>query len=446
MPIKHNLSIIGLGKLGSSMVAAYASKGYKVVGVDLNDEFVKAVNEGRAPVVEPHLAEYLSRNKERISATTDYKDAVLNSDISFIIVPTPSKENGDFSTEYVVQAGKKIAQALKEKQGFHLVVLTSTVTPGSTERELLFVLEKYSEKKCGQDFGLCYNPEFIALGSVIQDLLNPDFILIGEFDKRSGDILEEFYKNICFQETPIKRMNIVNAEITKIALNTYVTTKISYANMLAELCEKIPGANVDVVTDALGCDSRIGSKYLKGALGYGGPCFPRDNRALISVAKKFNASLPIAEVVDKINQKQTSRLAEKVISLLPPNGKTAILGLSYKPDTPVIEESQGVALAKFLLEKNIHLIVYDPMAMENARNVFGDKVYYASSLKKCLESADVIIITTPWHEFKAIEPGDLKREHYKPVLIDCWRILDYQKYQQVVKYVAPGINLLWETN
>jgi len=437
-----SLSIIGLGKLGSSMVGAYASKGYRVIGLDLNPDFVKAINEGRAPVIEPNLAEYLSQNKERISATQDYKKAVLNSDITFIIVPTPSMEDGDFSTEYVAEAGARIGRVLKEKEAFHLVVLTSTVTPGSTERDLLRVLEQESGKKCGQDFGLCYNPEFIALGSVIRDLLSPDFVLVGEFDKKSGDILEGFYKNICPEGTLIKRMNIVNAEITKIALNTYVTTKISYANMLAELCERIPGANVDVVTDALGCDSRVGHKYLKGALGYGGPCFPRDNRALISVAKKFDTPLFIAEATDKINQRQAVRWVEKIISLLPPGGRVSILGLSYKPDTPVIEESQGIAIAFRLLEKNIPLSVYDPMAIENAKKVLGDRAFYPSSLKECLQFGDLIIITVPWKEFKSIKPEDLKREGKKPILIDGWRILDIQEFKEVAKYIAPGLNFL----
>jgi len=437
-----SLSIIGLGKLGSSMVGAYASKGYRVIGLDLDPDFVKAINEGRAPVIEPNLAEYLSQNKERISATQDCKKAVLNSDITFIIVPTPSMEDGDFSTEYVAEAGARIGRVLKEKEAFHLVVLTSTVTPGSTERDLLRVLEQESGKKCGQDFGLCYNPEFIALGSVIRDLLSPDFVLVGEFDKKSGDILEGFYKNICPEGTLIKRMNIVNAEITKIALNTYVTTKISYANMLAELCERIPGANVDVVTDALGCDSRVGHKYLKGALGYGGPCFPRDNRALISVAKKFDTPLFIAEATDKINQRQAVRWVEKIISLLPPGGRVSILGLSYKPDTPVIEESQGIAIAFRLLEKNIPLSVYDPMAIENAKKVLGDRAFYPSSLKECLQFGDLIIITVPWKEFKSIKPEDLKREGKKPILIDGWRILDIQEFKEVAKYIAPGLNFL----
>lgn len=418
------------------MVAAFALRGYKVIGVDTNPGFVQLINEGKPPVFETNLADYLRENKFWISATQNYEEAVLNSEITFIIVPTPSNEEGDFSMQYVREAGKKIGEVIKRKPGFHLVVLTSTVTPGSTEKNLLPILQEYSGKKAGVDFGLCYNPEFIALGNVIDDLLNPDFVLIGESDKKSGDILESFYKNFCQNNPPIKRMSIINAEITKIALNTYVTTKISYANMLAELCEKIPGGNVDVVTDALGCDKRIGHKYLKGALGYQGPCFPRDNRALIYTAKKFGTSLPIAEATDRINQQQVPRLTEKILSLLPRGGKVSILGLAYKPKTNVIEESQGLELAKILSERGISVTVYDPEALEEAKK-YLNKVIFANSLKESVNDSDLILIATPWEEFKNIEPNWLKP---KAILFDCWRILDPEKYKEVAQYLPLGVN------
>ncbi len=430
------ISIIGLGKLGSPMAAAYASMGYKVIGVDINSDFVKAINEGRAPVFEPSLQEYLKANKERIFATQDCREAVLDSEITFIIVPTPSEGEGGFSTKYAQEAAKKIGESLKEKNDFHLVVLTSTVCPGSTESDLRPVLENYSGKKCGKDFGLCYNPEFIALGNVIHDLLNPDFILMGESDERSGEILESFYKNICGSNPPIKRMSIVNAEITKIALNTYVTSKISYANMLAELCEKIPGGNVDVVTDALGCDTRIGRKYLKGGLGYGGPCFPRDNKALVYTAKNFGASLPIAEATDEINQRQVPRLVERILSLLPQNGKVSILGLSYKPDTDVIEKSQGFEIAKALSEKKIPVTAYDPATAEKTRQVLSN-VVFANSLEESVKNSDLVLISVPWKEFENIKPGWLKQG---AILFDCWRMLDEKKYRGKVKYIGLGIN------
>jgi UDPglucose 6-dehydrogenase len=180
----------------------------------------------------------------------------------------------------------KIGKALARKNSYHLVVLSSTVMPGATEK-IRQMLEQTSGKRCGEEFGFCYNPEFIALGSVIRDMLNPDMLLIGESDERAGQILAGIYGNVCKSKPVVARMNFVNAELTKLSVNTYVTTKISYANMLAEICEKLPGADADVVTSALGLDSRIGRKYLKGALGYGGPCFPRDNVAFAALARSL---------------------------------------------------------------------------------------------------------------------------------------------------------------
>ena len=279
------LSIIGLGKLGAPMAAVMAHKGHVVVGVDVNADYVAAIQQGHAPLKETGLEEMIQANRERLSATVNYEEAVLGTDATFIIVPTPSDPDGTFSLRNVMIAAEKIGAALRKKQGWHLVVLSSTVMPGSTGGKLLPALEAHSGKKCGEGFGLCYNPEFIALGSVIRDMLNPDMILIGESDERSGEILEKLYTGVCDSNPHIRRMNHVNAELTKISVNTFVTTKISYANMLAQVCETLPGADVDVVTSAIGCDSRIGQKYLKGALGYGGPCFPRDNLAFSALAR-----------------------------------------------------------------------------------------------------------------------------------------------------------------
>jgi UDPglucose 6-dehydrogenase len=302
-------------------------------------------------------------------------------------------------------------------------------------------LESHSGKKCGVDFGLCYNPEFIALGSVIHDMLNPDFVLVGESDVRSGAVLEEFYKGILDNDAPVVRMNIVNAELTKISVNTFVTTKISYANMLAEVCERIPGCDVDVVTSAIGLDTRIGRKYIKGALGYGGPCFPRDNVAFAHMARSVGAEPTLAEAADAVNWRQVSRLVDLVSSHLPEGGRVGILGLSYKPDTNVVEESQGVKLARSLLSTGVPVVLYDPLAMDNARQVLGDGPTFVSSPQECVQQADVIVITIPWAEFKEIQPADLARNPGRPVVLDCWRILDGEQFAEVADYVALGLGL-----
>ncbi|RKY38797.1 MAG: UDP-glucose/GDP-mannose dehydrogenase family protein, partial [Candidatus Omnitrophota bacterium] len=269
-----SISVVGLGKLGLCMAACFASKGYKVVGIDIDKNKIDLINRGINPIQETGLTRLIQKYKENLKATSDYEEAILNSQITFIVVATPSEADGSFSNEQLEEALKKIGLILKKKKQYHLVVITSTVMPGTTEHVGRYILEEASGKKCGKDFGLAYNPEFIALGSVIHDFLNPDFVLIGEMNKKDGDILVKIYENICENTLRFARMNPINAEIAKISLNCYITTKITFANFLGAICEKVPGANAEVITQALGLDSRIGSKYLKPGLGYGGPCFP----------------------------------------------------------------------------------------------------------------------------------------------------------------------------
>jgi len=417
------------------MAAVMAHKGHVVVGVDVNAAYVAAIQQGRAPLKETGLEEMIQANRERLSATMDCEEAVLATDVTFIIVPTPSDPDGTFSLRNVMIAAEKIGAALRKKESWHLVVLSSTVMPGATGGKLLPALEAHSGKKCGEGFGLCYNPEFIALGSVIRDMLNPDMILIGESDERSGEILERFYTGVCDSNPHIRRMNHVNAELTKISVNTFVTTKISYANMLAQVCETLPGADVDVVTSAIGCDSRIGQKYLRGALGYGGPCFPRDNLAFSALARANGVPPILSEATHQLNQSQAPRLARWILSRLPEGGTVGIMGLSYKPNTEVIEESQGLTLAKHLLSIGVPVVVYDPAAMENAQPQLAGKVTFATSVADCARQADVLAITTPWAQFREISPDDFKRH---AIVLDCWRMLDKDAVGAVVEYLALG--------
>ncbi|HEV3333102.1 MAG TPA: nucleotide sugar dehydrogenase [Bryobacteraceae bacterium] len=432
------LSIIGLGKLGAPMAAVMAHKGHTVVGVDVNPGYVTAIQEGRAPVNEPGLAEMIQANRARLSATSDCEEAVLATEVTFIIVPTPSGPDGKFSMRYVLSVAEKIGSALRRKNDWHLVVLSSTVMPGCTGGQLLPLLEEQSGKRCGVDFGLCYNPEFIALGSVIRDMLNPDMILIGESDLRSGDLLEGLYQRACESQPRIQRMNYVNAELTKLSVNTFVTTKISYANMLAQICETLPGADVGVVTSAIGCDSRIGQKYLKGALGYGGPCFPRDNVAFSALARANGVPALLAEATDQTNRGQVPRLAELILARLPQGGTVGILGLAYKPDTDVIEESQGLQLAKRLLDGGVTVVVYDPAAMVNARSQLSGNVTFARSAGDCARQADVLAITTAWAEFAYLSPIDLKTGGRKPFVLDCWRILEQERFEKAADFQSLG--------
>jgi UDPglucose 6-dehydrogenase len=432
------VAVIGLGKLGSPMAAAVAARGVAVIGADLDSVKVEKINRGEAPVNETDLAEYIRRGKGRLSATTDLEAATTAAEVVFIIVPTPSEPQGGFSIRHVLSACEAIGCGLKKKKGFTVVVITSTVMPGSTGGPIRESLEKNSGKKAGKDFGLCYSPEFIALGSVIHDFLNPDFILCGESDPHSGKILDAFYQKVCENEPHVAHMNYANAELSKLAVNTFVTTKITYANMLAHICERLPGGDVDTVTAAIGHDTRIGVKYLKGAVGYGGPCFPRDNLAMGALARGLDLKAALAEATDSQNRAEVLRLADLVKKHATSGSKVGILGLSYKPDTEVIEESQGVLLAKQLLEEDLGLMVYDPMAMDAARVVLGDRPQYCGSAEDCVRQADIVVITVPWKEFLRI-PGSAFTGR-RIVLIDAWRIAP-PAWRSKTRYIPIGVNV-----
>jgi len=437
--VKNVISIIGLGKLGASMAAAMADRGFHVIGVDVSKAAVDNLNAGKAPVQETNLQDYIDRNRTRLSATLSHRDAIMQSDITFVIVPTPSDKNGAFSIKYAATAFAAIGKALKEKKGYHTVVLTSTVLPGSTRYGLLSVLERESGKVCGKDFGLCYSPEFIALGSVIHDFLNPDFLLVGEFDKKSGEILESYYKKIMEKKPPCKRMSIENAELAKISLNSYVTMKITFANILTELCEKLPGGDVDVVSDAIGLDKRIGRKYLTGGLGFGGPCFPRDNVALSYFAGSLGVRNEIAEATDRFNRTIPYRFADRLIPLVKPGSTVAILGLSYKPFSCVVEESQSILLAQAFARNNFTVIGFDPLANENAQFALKDDIEIKESIKECLNLADVVLITTQDPAFRSLKLNDFLQDKKEAIVVDFWRILhDELSGKPGIHYIPVG--------
>lgn len=432
------LTVVGLGKLGSPMVACLASKGFDVIGVDVDEQKVAAVADGRAPVFEPQLDELLAANQERIDATTDLAHAVARSDMTFIVVATPSDAHGGFSLKWVLPACETIGTALAAKDGFHTVVLTSTVMPGSTAAEVVPALERASGKRCGVDFGVCYSPEFIALGSVIRDFLNPDFLLVGESDERAGSMLEALYRRVVETDAPVARMTFVNAELAKLSVNTFVTTKIAYANMLARMCERLPGADVDVVTEAIGLDTRIGRKYLRGAISYGGPCFPRDNVALATLARQIGAPAFVAEATDSANRDGIQRLADLAEQQLPDGGSVAVLGLSYKPNTDVVEEAPGMLLVRALAERGVDVVAYDPAAGPNAERALDGAGRIVGSVAEAVAGADAVVIATAWDEFRRIEPAQLARDGEPRVVIDCWRVLPREEFESVVDYVELG--------
>jgi len=440
----HRISFVGMGYVGLCTGVCFASKGYETILSDTDKVKVDSVSKGVSPFYEPNLEKMLLEavNKECLKATLGREEAISRSNITFITVGTPPKPDGDIDLRFVRSAAEEVGSALRKKESHHLVVMKSTVIPGTTESVVKPLLERRSGKRCGIDFSLCVNPEFLREGSAIHDTLNPDRIIIGEHDKKSGDILEDLYLEFYGDKMPpMVRTNIPTAELVKYANNAFLATKISFINQIANICEKIPEVDVKTVAKSIGLDKRIGRLFLNAGLGYGGSCFPKDVKALITFSKGLGYDPVLIDAVDDVNKVQPYKaveMAEKLVGNL--QGKrVAVLGLAFKPRTDDMREAVSIKVVDKLLEKGAIVIVYDPVAMNNATKIFGETVEYASSAITCIRDADCCIIATEWNEFKKITPDDFIENMKRPVVIDGRRIYDPREYNRKLEFMAIGL-------
>lgn len=406
------ISVIGLGKLGSCTAACFAYKGYDVIGIDINQKIINLLNEGISPYIEPKLDNFLKESNGRLRCYNNYEHAILETDITFLILPTPSKVDGEFSDEYLKDALKKLSTILKNKHNYHTFVIVSTVSPGTIEYSLIPLIESISKKKLYIDFGIVYNPEFIALGSVIDDFLNPDLVLIGEGNKKDGDLVETIYKRVCNNKPYIARMSIISAEITKISLNSFVTMKISFANTLGNICKKVKGANINDIMKALGNDRRISPYYIKAGPPYGGPCFPRDNKAFLNFAQKYGINAKLAKATDEINNTQIDIIFNEILEKLPQNKTLSIIGLSYKDGTYVTEESASIKLIKKLPLNDIKVYCYDELAK---LEIDHPNIYQIKDLYECIDKSSLILLMS-----KNEEIFNIVKKMNNKTIIDPW--------------------------
>jgi UDPglucose 6-dehydrogenase len=357
-----------------------------------------------APVDEPLLAETIQAGRGRLRASTNPQD-LLGTDASFFIPPTPSLPEGSFSNEFLLRAMQSCAQVVGRagKKG-HLFVCSSTTTPGACDAVLVPMIEKETAGQCGRDFGFCYNPEFIALGNVINGLLEPDLVLIGESDPASGAALEALYRQYNRNQPQISRMSLVSAELAKISLNSYITMKISFTNQLRMIAERFPKADIHAVLDAIGSDSRIGRKYLRAGLSYGGPCFPRDNRLVAFTARQVGVSAPLAEASDRVNEDTKHSLVEKVKANLGPHDTVAVLGVTYKPDTYITEEAAGLFVAQQLKRQGYRVLVHDFAATPaNSPNLHEFEMITDLGALASQGSIKLAVLCCPWPQYSGIK-------------------------------------------
>lgn len=422
----RKIAVFGLGKLGACIAAALAARGFEVIGFDVDRSKVQALARRQAPVDEPRLQETILEAGDRLRTAGTVADAVNQSEAAFFVPATPSLPDGSFDNKFLLQALRAVAEEVRPlHKRRYLFVVNSTVTPGSCDGLFTPLLEEVIGGKRGTDFGLCYNPEFIALGNVIQGLLAPDFVLIGESDPQSGQLLAGVYERFCRNSPPRERMSNLNAEWAKISVNSFVTMRISFVNQLAAVCARIPGADPGVILAAIGKDHRIGQSYLKPGLGYGGPCFPRDNRLFRFAAESARAEAPLAAASDRINDQVNQRLLDTVLAHAPNGTPVGVLGLAYKPDTSVIERSPGVWLSQQLAERGCRVLAHDYAAGANAASVLNSGL-----IRVCADPHEVfenrcavLVITCAWAAYPSLIEAAAPELAEGTVIIDPWRML-----------------------
>ncbi len=415
--MSKTISVIGAGYVGLITGVGFARLGHNVICRDINKKAVDTINSGRSHIYEKGIDEILEKAVgKNLKATIDLKESVLTSDITFICVGTPSKDNGNINLKHVKEVIRDIGEILKEKS-YHVIVVKSTVTPGTTEKIIIPLLERSSGKKVGIDFGVAVNPEFLREGVAIEDFLNPDRIIIGSYDQRSGDLTEELYSDF---NCPVLRTDLKTAEMIKYASNAFLATKISFINEIGNICKGL-GINIYDVAEGIALDHRISPHFLKSGLGFGGSCLPKDTKELVFKARSLGYEPNLLTSVIKVNEDQPKRLLNLVRKRINSfNGKkVAILGLSFKGDTDDTRDSQAFPVIKQLLKENANITAYDPKAEENTKILFEDQIQYADSAKAALENSDIALILTDWKEFENLDFDGMK----KKIVIDARNII-----------------------
>lgn len=442
---KPKISVIGVGYVGLCTAVGFASKGYNVVASDVDAKKATKINQGIPPFHEPELQEKLAlsvQNGNLKCLINQTEQAVLETDLTYVAVGTPSKPDGSIDLQYIEAASRDIGKALKKKEAYHVTIIKSTVVPGTTQNVAKPILEKESKKQCGKHFGLCMNPEFLRQGSAFQDTINADRIVIGSHDKKVGDTIEKLYKNFYGAKVPpIIRTTLSTAELIKYASNSMLATKISFINTIANMCEHIQGADVKVVAEAMGLDKRIGPLFLDAGLGYGGSCFPKDVKALIACSKTSGYNPKLLETVESVNKTQPLKAVEFCKQQLGnlKDKNIAILGLAFKPDTDDMREARAIPIINKLIAEDAKVTAYDPVAIPVAKTIFQNKIKYATSALNCIKGADCCIIVTEWNEFTVLTPEDFKKHMRQANIIDGRRIYNPTKFKEKLNFNAIGL-------
>jgi len=438
----NRIGIVGLGYVGLPLACAFASRSFKVVGLDTDLEKVELIKKGEAPIYEEGLQDLLKKvlEEKSLKVTSSYEEMLEESDACFICVGTPSSPDGSVDLRYVKETIEMLGESYRRVDKYFLLVVRSTIPPGTTINVIRKILEESSSKNIGE-YGLCFNPEFLREGRALYDIFNPDRIIIGAIDEESGRILLDIYKKFHgISMPPVLITNPTNAELIKYVSNVFLATKISFINMISQICQRIPNADVKVVAEGIGMDKRIGREFLNAGLGWGGSCFPKDVKAFLRFGEEIGLRLNLVESIIEINESQIEnavKLVEELVGRL--DRKTiSILGLAFKPGTDDVRESRSIRLVEELLKYNVEIKVHDPKALEKAKKILGDRVIYCRTIEECLTGSDLCILGTEWVEYKELKQETLKKYMRRPALLDCRRLYDPEEFKEI-RFSAIGL-------
>ena len=422
-----HIAVVGSGYVGLVTGACLADFGMDVTCVDKDKRKIDMLKEGRIPIYEPGLDALVAKNEKsgRLHFTTELKEAIEKSLAIFIAVGTPPREDGSADLTYVVE----VAQAIADHMNGYKVVVTKSTVPIGTGKLIEKVIKDRNSK---QPFSVVSNPEFLREGSAIGDFMRPDRVVIGARDPQAIAIMKDIYAPLYLIETPFVITNVESSELIKYASNAFLATKITYINEVAELCELL-GADVHHVAKGMGLDRRIGPKFLHPGPGYGGSCFPKDTQALVDIARQAGRPFDIVETVLKVNERVKLRVADKIRAACRGSVKgltIGVLGVSFKPETDDMREAAAIPVLSALASEGAALRVFDPAAMENAREVLPSGVTYCADEYEAAEGADCLVILTEWNQFRSLDLERLRAAVVRPLVVDLRNVYEPEKMHE----------------
>lgn len=419
------IAIIGTGYVGLVTGACLADVGFDVVCVDIDHDKIEQLKKGISPIYEPGLEEILTRTiqREKLKFSTDIVSVLPEVDVLFSAVGTPPGADGSADLQYVLTVAETIG---KHMNHYLLVITKSTVPVGTAQLVKQTIQKELDQRGVDVDFDIASNPEFLKEGNAIQDFMRPDRIIVGVENGRARSYFEKIYKPFVLNGHPVIFTDIASAEMIKYAANAMLATRISFMNEMANLCELV-GADISMVREGIGSDSRIGKKFLYAGIGYGGSCFPKDVKAIIQTADQLGYSLELVKAVERINERQKLVLFNKLSRYYKGDlkgKKIAVLGLSFKPNTDDLREAPSLVIIEELLKHGAQVQVYDPIAMPKAKLQLGDRVTYMDSIEETIQDSEALLLVTEWTEFRTLSPNTLTQLMKHPLLLDGRNIYD----------------------